>query len=70
MFRRGKGDDNLKVITAIGDEFLNNELRKFEEYEIIGKDISYREGILEILEINKEINLIILSNRISRRAYI
>lgn len=70
MFRRGKGDDNLKVITAIGDEFLNNELRKFEEYEIIGKDISYREGILEILEINKEINSIILSNKISRRDHI
>lgn len=54
----------MKVITAMGEEFLNNELRKFEEYEIIGKDIPYKEGILEILEINKEINLIILSNKI------
>lgn len=55
----------MKVITAIGEELLNNELRKFKEYEVIGKDIYYREGILEILEINKEINLIILSNKIT-----
>lgn len=54
----------MRVITAVGDEFLNNKLNKFAEYEIIGKDISYREGILEVLEIKNNINLIILSNKI------
>ena len=64
MLRRRKGDDNLKVITAMGENFLNNELNKFPEYEVIGKDIIYREGILEILEVKNNINLIILSNKI------
>lgn len=68
MLRRWKGDDSLKVITAIGDEYLNNELRKYNEYEVIGKDISYSDGILEILDVKKEINLIILSNKIAENA--
>lgn len=65
MFKWRKGVDSLKVITAIGDEFLNNELRKNELYEVYGKDISYGEGIFEILEVNKDINQIILSNKIT-----
>lgn len=43
---------------------MNNKLKEIPEYEVIGKDISYREGILEILEIKNNINLIILSNKI------
>lgn len=65
MFWGRKGDDSIKVITAIGDEYLNSKLRKYEEYEVIGKDISYAEGILELLEVKKDINIIILSNKIA-----
>jgi len=50
-----------KIITAIGNPFLNEELKKHEEYEILGPDILYQEGILEKLEKNKEIDFLILS---------
>ena len=50
-----------KILTAIGNPFLNNELKKTENFEIIGNDIQYQEGIFEAFEINKNINFIILS---------
>ncbi len=54
-----------RVITAIGNEKLNIELKKENNIEIICKDIQYKEGILEILEKNKNIDIIILSEIIS-----
>ena len=50
-----------KILTAIGNPFLNNELKKIENFEMIGNDIQYQEGIFEAFEINKNINFIILS---------
>ena len=50
-----------KIITAVGNPFLNEELKKYEEYEILGPDILYQEGILEKLEKNKQIDFLILS---------
>lgn len=52
----------MKVITAIGDDYINRKLNEIEEYEVIGKDILYQEGILEALEEIKDIELVILSN--------
>ena len=53
-----------KIITAIDHPKLNEELKKEKNFEIIGKDIQYREAILEILENNNEIDLIIISEKI------
>ena len=53
-----------KIITAISNPKLNEELKKERNFEIIGKDIQYREAILEILERNNKIDLIILSEKI------
>ena len=53
-----------KIITAINNPKLNEELKKEKKFEIIGKDIQYKEAILEILEKNKNIDLIILSEKI------
>lgn len=53
-----------KIITAIGNPKLNNQLRKYQNIQIIGKDIQYQEGIIEILENKKEINILILSETI------
>ena len=53
-----------KIITAIGNPILNNELKKLEEFAVIGNDIQYQDGILEILEIDNKINFIILSELI------
>ena len=50
-----------KIITAIGNPILNNELNKIENFIIINNDILYQEGIIEFLEINKQIDFLILS---------
>jgi cellulose biosynthesis protein BcsQ len=54
----------LKIITAIGNEYLNEKLKEIDDYEIIGKDIQYQEGIIDILEIEKNIDILILSNEL------
>ena len=41
----------IKIITALGNPTLNNELRNYSEFKVIGKDVQYIEGTLEILEI-------------------
>ena len=53
-----------KIITAINDSILNNELREEGNVEVICKDIQYKEGILEILEDNLEINYIIIDENL------
>ena len=53
-----------KIITAIDNPKLNEELRKEKNFKIIGKDILYKEAILEILEKNTDINIIIISEKI------
>lgn len=52
----------IKIITAMGNPNLNNELRKYNEFSVIGNDILYYEGILEILEVNKDINYLIIGD--------
>ena len=53
-----------KIITAINNPKLNEELKKENYFEIIGKDIQYKEAILETLEHKKDIDLIIISEEI------
>lgn len=53
-----------KIITAINNPKLNEELKRENNFEIIGKDIQYREAILETLEKNNNIDLIIISEKI------
>ena len=50
----------INIVTAIGNPILNNELKKYNEFNVVGSDISYFEGILELLELNNEINYIII----------
>lgn len=50
-----------KIITALGNNRLNEELRKTNKYEIVAKDVSYTEGILEILEEFPKVDMIIIS---------
>ncbi len=52
------------ILTAIGNPILNNELKKIKNINIIYNDIQYQEGIFEILEINKNIDFLILSQLI------
>lgn len=53
-----------KIITAINNPKLNEELKKEKNFQIIGKDIQYKEAILEILEKKNNIDLIIISEKI------
>ncbi len=51
-----------KTIAAIGNESIHNEYKRSGEYEVIGKDIQYQEGILEVFEEPNEIDLLIMSD--------
>lgn len=53
-----------KIITAIGNEILNNRLRNIDDIEIKERDIFYREGILEFLEKDSDIDIIIVSEQL------
>lgn len=53
-----------KIITAIDNPKLNEKLKKEKNINIIGKDIQYKEGIIELLEKNKEIDMLIISENI------
>lgn len=50
-----------KIITALANPILNENLEKKEDFEILAKDIQYQEGILEIMEAKDEIDYLILS---------
>ena len=54
----------MKIITAIGNPYINNKLREISDYEIVGKYIQYQEGILELIEVKKDIDIVILSNNL------
>ena len=49
------------VITALNYPKLNIALQKEKNLKIMHKDIIYKEGILEILEIKKEIDFLIIN---------
>ena len=49
------------VITALLNKTVNEKLKKYKEIKVIMNDIQYQEGIIEALEINKNINVLILS---------
>lgn len=50
-----------KIITALGDPIIYNNLKKSKEINILNKDIIYQEGIIEFLEINEKIDYLILN---------
>ena len=51
----------IRIITALGNPNLNYNLRKHKEFDVIGNDIQYSEGIIELLEIDNEVDFIIIS---------
>ena len=54
----------MKIIIAINNEKIFKELKTKKNIKIISNNIQYKEGILEILEKNKNINYIILDENI------
>lgn len=54
----------MKVITALGNKIINEELKKIKNIEILNSDIQYKEGILEYLEKNKNVDVILISQNL------
>ena len=50
-----------KIITAMGNENLNQKLKKENIFEIVTEDIQYQEGILELFEKDNNIDFLILN---------
>ena len=50
-----------KIITAIGNNIVSDNLIKSENYKILSKDIQYREGVLEFLNEVKDVDILIIS---------
>ena len=53
-----------KIITAIGNENINNELKKQINLQVLLNDIQYKEGIVEVLEDYKDIDFIIINSEL------
>ena len=51
-----------KIITALDNSEINQALA--DNYEIVCKDISYKEGILEQIEQNKKVDIVIFDERL------
>lgn len=49
-----------KVMTAIGNQNLNQKLKQEDTLEVVSEDIPYKEGIIEVLE-KKQVDVLILS---------
>ena len=52
------------IIIAIDNPKIYNEIKRNSNIKIIGKDLIYKEAVLEILERNKNIDIIILFEKI------
>lgn len=50
-----------KIVTAINNPKLNQQLKELNQYEIVAPDIQYQEGVFEILEKKENIQYLILS---------
>ena len=55
----------INIVTALNNEKINKELNKIQNINIISKDIQYKEGIIELLEKNNNVQYIIINENIS-----
>ncbi len=39
-----------RVITALGNPVLNNELRKYEKYDVFTDDLFYQDAVIDVVE--------------------
>lgn len=51
-----------KIITALANPELNEEIIKTAKYQIINQDIQYQEGVIELLEKNNDVDVLILNS--------
>ena len=53
-----------KIISAIDNPKILNKIKKIKSIQIIGKDIPYKEGIIDILKNNNRIDYILIDDKI------
>ena len=49
-----------KIVTALGNTVLNNELKKYSKYDVLCEDIFYQEGLIDFIREN-ETEVIVIS---------
>lgn len=49
-----------RILTALGNNTLNNELKKYSKYDVISEDLLYQEAVLDLLKI-EEVDVVIIS---------
>lgn len=54
----------MKIITGIENKKINEQLKNINNLEILNSDIQYKEGILEFLEKNNNLDLIIFKENL------
>ena len=59
----------INIITAIGNTYINEKIKSIKKYNVIARDIQYQDGILEILNINKNIQILLISTKILEEKY-
>lgn len=50
-----------KILTALGNATLNNELKKYSKYDVMNDDFFYQEAVLDYLE-KEEVDVVIISS--------
>lgn len=50
-----------KILTALGNSTLNNELKKYAKYDVVSEDLFYQEAVLDISK-EEELDVIIISS--------
>ena len=51
----------IELITAIGNTYINKKIKNIKNYNVVFRDIQYKEGILETLKSNKDIKILLVS---------
>lgn len=50
-----------RIVTALGNEILNNELKKYSKYDVITDDLFYQEAVLDLIK-KENIDVIVISS--------
>ena len=54
-----------KIILAIDNKKISNKIKEINNFNLIMKNVQYREAILEILKKEKNINFILINEKLS-----
>ena len=50
-----------RILTALGNSTLNNELKKYSKYDVITDDLFYQEALLDLIKI-ETVDVIVISS--------